>query len=101
MDGWRYGTKLGNKILKIRSNIYWLSMKMRKKKYYNLYEKNKKEHFVFIKQFIKAVFAFNKLNLVKCESCHDAVGIDYQSEKHGWYYHGYHIWSCPDCKEKS
>ena len=98
-NGWKYGVKLGRIICGLRSNFYWLSMKLRKRKYYNMYEKDKKEYFVLIRQFIKGLFAFNKLSLIKCESCEN-VGIDYKSEKHGWKYHGYHIWSCPKCKEK-
>jgi len=98
MDGWKYGAKLGRKVQALTANIYWLSGKLRKWKYTRLYLLDRQPKFQFIREFIDAFKGWYKISLVRCESC-DAVGIDFQFEKHGWYYHGYHIWSCPDCKE--
>lgn len=96
IDAWRCGMKLGFFVTKLRSNFYWLFPKLRQRKH----DKEVKAHFVFIKKFVKSLIMNSSLRLVMCESCR-AIGIDYQSEKHGWKYEGYHIWTCPKCKEKS
>lgn len=97
MDGWKYGSKLGMFIQKISAGICWLSHRLRKWRYYRRYTKDSSNKFNFIKKFVDGFKACYKLSFVKCGSCHNAVGIDYQSEKHGWKYEGYHIWSCPKC----
>ena len=100
MDGWKCGSKFGKFIKNLNSKIYWSSYKLRKRKYYNQYIKDTHQRFQFIQEFITGFRAHSKLNFVKCDSCMDAIGIDYQSEKHGWNYEGYHYWACPDCLKK-
>jgi len=97
INGWKYGAKLGRKVQAITAAVYWLSGTLRKWKYHRLYEIDQPPKFQFIKKFISGFKAQYSISLVKCEDCRDAVGIDHYSEKHGWHYHGYHIWSCPKC----
>lgn len=98
MDGWKYGSRFGMFVHSLSAKIYWLSHRLRKWQYNNLYIVDRPQRFKFIKKFVEGFRAHYKLSFVKCESC-DAVGTDYQSEKHGWKYEGYHIWSCFDCKK--
>lgn len=98
MDGWKYGSKLGMFVQKINADICWLSHGLRKWKYYRQYIKDRSDRFNFIKKFVDGFKVHYKLSFVKCEAC-QAVGIDYNSEKHGWKYEGSHIWTCPACKE--
>jgi len=93
----QWGTYYAHKVLFIKAWVCWRSAFLRRQMYKRLVA-DPKVRFEPIKKFIEGFNAFSKVSIVKCESC-DAIGLDYRSEKYGWYYHGYHIWSCPDCKE--
>ena len=97
-NGWEYGARFGMFVQARRAGLYWSSNGLRKWKWQRDVERICIPKFSFIRKFIHGFKAHSCVSVVKCETC-DAVGIDFQSEKHGWKYEGYHIWSCPDCKE--
>ena len=99
---WRYGAKLGRFVQKVLSNFYWRFPSLRKRKY-NKINADPNKKIVFIIEFLKGFNCNRTVSFVSCNYCKDKnVGIDYQSGKHGWYYEGYHYWSCPKCqKEKN
>lgn len=100
IDGWKFGSKFGMLIANLSAKIYWMSHRLRRWKYYRLYIADRTNKFKFLKEFVGGFKAHHQLSFVKCETC-GAVGIDHNSEKHGWKYEGSHIWSCPKCKEKN
>lgn len=83
------GIRVGQLIGKIKSNLWWYTP------FKPGYKYPKKEN-----RFWSDVKAFSKLRHITCDYC-GAKGLDFQSEKHGWNYEGYHFWKCADClKEK-
>ena len=94
-DARNYGILAGAFVLRLYANFYWLFPKLR---LYKHKHDQRPRRSPIIKPFIWGFLSTSHLSLVMCESCR-AIGIDYQSEKHGWKYEGYHIWSCPECKE--
>lgn len=99
-DAYELGAKLGLFERNIKVCMYWAFPSLLKVKYWRWHNS------FIIRQpsFIQAVFvqykAFKRVKFIACEFC-DAKGLELNSEKHGWKYHDYHIWSCPKCKGRS
>ena len=86
------GIRVGQFILRIKSNLWWISPIKTEYKYPD----EKCQFFQNIKKFFHDISIFSELKHITCGYC-GAKGLDYQSEKHGWIYEGYHFWKCPDC----
>lgn len=90
------GMRVGLFILKIKSNLWWISpIKISYK-----YSDERSKFFSNLYKFFDDIKTFSKLSHMTCYYC-GAKGIDYQSEKHGWKYEGYHFWKCSKCLKEN
>ena len=96
------GAIWGQRWVTFKSIVLWHLPALRRIVYKRRYNVRVK----VLKEFIETFKAVSRVRLVACDGdgCQpygSQVGIDFDSEKHGWEYLGGHFWNCPKCEKTS